>query len=526
MRNQKPNDNSVESSKKAVIYTRVSSKEQRDEGYSVEAQSRLLHSYAQKMGFQIVRAFEDVETAKQAGRTQFGKMLDFFKQEAESKPKNQRCHILLVEKTDRLYRNFEDFVALDRLDLFVHLVKDGDVISRNSDASKKLMHAIRVSMSNWTVNNLGEEASKGMLEKAKLGMYPTKAPLGYLNAEKDGKRVIRIDEKRAPLIRKMFELYATGQYSTLRLAKRMREEGLRSKKGNALTRSGIHHHLETLTYTGQFEWQGVIYDGKYEPIISRELFDKVQDMLGKKGSHRPRQKKYDWAFRGLVSCGHCGCTLTAEEKLKASGKTYIYYHCTGARGKCPEKYVEEKELARQFGFVVDAIKMDREVADWVITALRESHQDERAYQDAQIAGLQVQYRRLQDRLHQMYLDKLDGRLPDPEFYDKQSAIWRQEQAAIQEKLDALRSADQTYLDECVQLLELVQRAVSLYEKQTAKEKRELLNFVLSNSTWKDGQLTPEYRLPFNFLAVTNAETKKAQHQIGAEPSKNQKWLGN
>ncbi|MEK6706310.1 MAG: recombinase family protein [Bdellovibrionota bacterium] len=161
MRNSKPDNHTSEpSSQKAVVYTRVSLKEQRDEGYSVEAQARLLRAYAQNRGFQIVKEFEDVETAKQSGRTQFGSMLEFFKQEAEGKSKERRCQILLVEKTDRLYRNFEDFVALDRLDLFVHLVKDGDVISRNSDASKKLMHAIRVSMSNWTVNNLGEEASK------------------------------------------------------------------------------------------------------------------------------------------------------------------------------------------------------------------------------------------------------------------------------------------------------------------------------------------------------------------------------
>ena len=364
-----------------------------------------------------------------------------------------------------------------------------------------------------------------MLEKAKQGMYPTKAPLGYLNTDQDGKRVIRLDEKRAPLIRRMFELYATGQYSTLRLAKKMDEEGLYSKKCAPVTKSAIHNHLATLTYTGQFEWRGQIYDGKYEPVISRELFDRVQAMLGEKGGNRPRQKKYDWAFRGLVTCGHCGCTLTAEEKRKPSGKTYIYYHCTGSRGKCPEKYVEEKELSRQFGLVIDAIKMDREVADWVITALRENHKDERAYQEAQIAGLQVQYRRLQNRLHQMYVDKIDGMLPDPVLYEKQAATWRQEQAAIQQKLDSLRGADQAYLNQCVQLLELVQRAVTLYEKQTAKEQRKLLDFVLSNCTWKDGQLTPTYRLPFNFLVVANAETQTAQPVLGVEPSKNEKWLG-
>jgi site-specific DNA recombinase len=99
--------------------------------------------------------------------------------------------------------------------------------------------------------------------------------------------------------------------------------------------------------------------------------------LSDKGHCRRRPHTHEWAFQGLVFCGHCGCALTAEIK---KGR-YVYYHCTSYKGKCPEKYVREEEMARQFGEALRLIRMDKGVLEWVVMALKESHGDEKQYHD-------------------------------------------------------------------------------------------------------------------------------------------------
>src|SRR6516225_6552233 len=128
---------------KAVIYARVSSAEQEKEGYSIPAQLKLLQDYATGKGMEIIEEFVDIETAKQAGRTEFGKMVDLL---TKQMAKPDRCRTILVEKTDRLYRNIRDWIALDDLDLEIHFVKENAVVSRDSRSSEKFIHGIKVLM--------------------------------------------------------------------------------------------------------------------------------------------------------------------------------------------------------------------------------------------------------------------------------------------------------------------------------------------------------------------------------------------
>src|SRR5262245_35649525 len=142
-----------------VLYARVSSKDQEREGFSIPAQLKLLRDYARQQRLTILQEFTDVETAKQAGRSQFGAMLAFLQ--------TSSCRTLLVEKTDRLYRNLKDWVTIDELGLSVHFVREGAVVSKASGSSEKFMHGIKVLMAKNYIENLGEEVRKGMLEKAR-----------------------------------------------------------------------------------------------------------------------------------------------------------------------------------------------------------------------------------------------------------------------------------------------------------------------------------------------------------------------
>src|ERR1039457_4042378 len=184
----------VRQNEQAIIYARVSSKDQEREGFSIPAQLELLRVYGSANGFNVIQELTDVETAKQAGRTSFGQMVALFK-------KNKNCRTLLVEKTDRLYRNLKDYVTIDGLGLTIHFVKENVVLSPDSRSNEKFMHGIKVLMAKNYIDNLSEEARKGMLEKARQGMWPSSAPLGYKNIlGADGKHTIAPDLNLAPAI--------------------------------------------------------------------------------------------------------------------------------------------------------------------------------------------------------------------------------------------------------------------------------------------------------------------------------------
>ncbi len=504
---------------RAVVYARVSSKEQEKEGFSIPAQLKLLNHYAADNRLQVVQEYVDVETAKKAGRSGFSEMIKFLREEAKSKHPSP-CRTLLVEKTDRLYRNLKDWVTLDELELEIHFVKENVTLSQESRSSEKFMHGIKVLMAKNYIDNLSEETKKGMVEKAEQGIYPSFAPLGYINLECNGKRIIQPDPVVGPQVRRLFEWYATGNYSLLELTRKAQDEGFAFRKSNrAIPKSVVHKILKNSLYYGEFRWAGKTYKGIHEPLVSRELFERVQAVMDEKGRRKTGRQKHSWAFQGLLSCGHCGCALVAEIKKKQ----YVYYHCTGNKGKCPEKWVREEEIARQFGQAIGAIKMDHDVMTWVIAALKESHADTRKYHADRMTALQTQYEKLQHRLDAMYEDKLDGRI-DQDFYDRKSTVWKSEQDEILRRIEQLQNANRSYLDEGSKLLELAQRAVVLYEKQTAQEKRRIINFVCSNSIWKDGHLIPNYRQPFNILAESNLAHKKETALFPKKKGHFENWL--
>jgi site-specific DNA recombinase len=487
--------------KQAVIYARVSSKEQEKEGFSIPAQLKLLKEYAAANGFAIAQEYVDVETAKRTGRAAFGEMVAFLKA-------HPSVRVLLVEKTDRLYRNLKDWVTVDELDVELHFPKEGVSLSRESRSSEKFMHGIKVLMAKNYIDNLSEEARKGMQEKAEQGIWPTKCPLGYRNVSgSDGKKIIATDPAIAPLIAKLFEWYARGDISLKEAARKAHAAGLAyPRSGAKVPASTIHTILRNRLYTGLFEWNGKLIQGQHEALVPVELWERVQDVIDGRFSNNSRRGRRDFAFSGLISCKQCGCAVVGEIKKQR----YVYYHCTGYADKCQgnpascrRKYVREEAVEAQFTELLGWLKFDDEVLEWVRDALHASHADERHEHEETIRRHQAEYRRLQERINVMYVDKLDG-VVGTAFFEKMSTQWRDEQKGCLREIERHQSADQSYMEEGVQLLELARNAQKLFEQQEPREKRRLLNFVLSNCAWEDGQVVANFRQPFDLLAETTA----------------------
>ena len=497
-----------------VSYARVSSKDQEREGFSIPSQTNTLREYASRKGFAINREFVDVETAKQTGRASFGEMISFLKSSNAS-------GVLLVEKTDRLCRNFRDWVAIDDLRIEIHFVKENFVLSPNSRSSDKLAHGFRLVMAKAYSDNLSEETRKGMLEKARQGIWPSYAPLGYLNVTgPDSRKTIIPDPGLGPAIYKLYALYATGKYSLKEVGGVARANGLLYRKTNGpVPTSTIQKILRNRIYSGAFDFGGQTYQGSYEPIVPRELWEQVQVILSGRGLKKTHQAKDRFAFSGLITCGHCGCALVGEIK---KGR-YVYYHCTGYRGKCLEPYTPEKVLEEKFTGLLGSISFSEDILTWVSGVLIRSHSDDKKFREQAIANLQKQYRRIQARIDAMYLDKLDGRI-DAEFYDRNATEWRAEQARIASDIQMHHNSSGSHVEQGIRLLALARRAHELFENQPVSEKRKLLDFLLSNCKWKNGELKAQYRQPFDALAVAVAAEQGARTAASSKTSRNDNWL--
>ena len=202
---------------------------------------------------------------------------------------------------------------------------------------------------------------------------------------------------------------------------------------------------------------------------------------------------------------------------------YIYYHCTGNKGKCPEKYSREEVIDQQFTDSLERIQLDNDVVDWIVEVMNASTADAREQREAQIAALTQQKQRLESRLEKMYLDKLDGNLNEEE-YRRFSSKFRSELTDLKFNLEQLQASNDIKTFDSTRVLELAQKAATLYSAQISDEKRKLLNSVCSNSTWAGGELTVNFRKPFDMIAITNDEYKRKKATNPERSDLFENWL--
>ncbi len=490
---------------RAVLYARVSSKDQEREGYSIPAQIKLLTQYAEQHGFEIVRIFEETETAKATGRPTFAEMLAYLKN-----PKNN-CRVILVEKTDRLYRNIKDWVVIDELDIDLHFVKEGEIISKSVHSSKKFLHGIRVLMAKNYVDNLSEEVKKGTREKASRGLYPGGyVPLGYFH-DKNTKQ-ISIDPLRAPIIREMYELYADRKLSLRALVKWTRTKGLTMpRSGNTLTLAQVERMLKNPFYRGQFHWAGQLYQGKHEPIVSPGLFERTRQAFESK--NRPYLNKRQFAFSNLMTCAVCGCKIIAEIK---KGR-YIYYHCTGMRGGCKLVYVPEPKLVDQFGTLIEPLALTQDQADWIMESFKRKNGTRQKETENNRHLISMRLGQVKRWNELAYIDKLDGKITETQWLSLYRK-WESETLELEAQQRALESTGAHAGLTVNRILELAQKIPAIWVKRNNEEKRQIVDLLYSNCQLEGATLRASYRKPFSYIAKEpNFNIKRGRRDSNSRP---------
>ncbi len=388
---------------KCLIYSRVSSDEQRQKGYSLDFQHKEEAQYCKAKNLEIVKHFTESHTAKVPGRPEFNKMIAY--------AKRYKIRHLVFLKNDRASRNPVDSATLsfmaEHQGFNIHLIQDNMVLSEFSRPQDFLIFEINNGFSNLYSRNLSLEVSSKMREKAEQGYYPSHAMVGYRTERIKKRSYLIVDETKAPFIRDVFNLYATGNYSYMSLAAEMRKRGFMISKCVKCGKSNIEDILNNPVYMGEFIWNGKRYIGKHEPIISPELYYLCQKIIKEKTS-TCRDNKLNFLFTGLIKCAVCGCSLVGEIKKKK----YIYYHCTGRRGgDCKKRtYLKEKHAEEIFLNVLKRLQLSDEGMEIVQEQVREQVKRQTEINADRIQEVQKRINLINARLNKMFDMFLDGEL--------------------------------------------------------------------------------------------------------------------
>lgn len=459
---------------KGVIIYRVSSVGQAKEGWSLEAQRKYLREHAQKHNIEIVREFEEQQSAKRAGRKVFNEMIKYLKQ-------HRNVTNILVEKTDRLYRNFRDYVTLDEMGVNLHFVKENTVICPQSRSHEKFIHGIKVLIAKNFIDNLREETTKGQREKAEEGYYPGGcSAIGYKNVKNaEGKKIIVPDEERAFFVRRAFTLYNTGSISMRKLAQKLSMEGFTTKKGYPINHKSIEHILQNPIYMGEFYWAGKLYKGKHKPLIDKKLYNDVQKMFS--NPLRSKERKEEATYTGIFRCGACGKMITVERQKGAhKSGDYIYYRC--GNNECKQHYyINEIKLDKFIAEILKDININPEYEPLIQKNLIELHKIKTSEETVRLKRIHKEIDETK-YLSNNLLDKyLEGKIND-EIYQTKSKELTSRLEDLEVELDSLNKNQDNFEEYTKNLLELSKEAPHLYSRATKQNKKNLLKLVSLNPT--------------------------------------------
>jgi len=466
---------------RCVIYARVSTKEQQDEGYSIPAQLKAIRAFCASQNLSPVAEFVEAESAGKQGRKRFTEMVDFLKADSG-------VRIVVAHKLDRLYRNFTDQVLLEEIVGARARYVTGDV---PDSPQGELLRDVQLSVAKFYLGNLAEEVRKGMDEKVLQGGWPHRAPLGYLNDRTT--RTIVPDPLRASLVRFAFERYASGAVSLPQLADELADRGLVQGSGRKFGAASVQHILSNPLYCGRIRHKGRIFPGAHEPLITPALFETVQETLaGKRNGTKSRRV---FALRGVMYCAECGCMITAGVH-----KGHVYYRCTHGKGSCSNvSYTRSEVMEAQIDELLSRIELAPELIDALVADAKlleaeqgSSTESERKALESEIAAVAAR----QDKLLSAYLDDA---VPLGAYRAKAESL------ADQQRTLELRLAEPTESSLSRSALaadraRFAGGARLRFAGGTEEEKREVVSAVLCNLTVQDGRIASyQYKRPFGVL---------------------------
>jgi DNA invertase Pin-like site-specific DNA recombinase len=479
---------------KYFIYTRKSTEEDDRQILSIEAQLVELREFAAKEKLEIVASFQEAKTAKETGRTKFAEMLQKIeKGEAEG---------ILSWHPDRLARNSIDGGKI------IHLIDKGIIKSLKFPTfwfeptpQGLFMLNIAFGQSKYFVDNLRENVKRGLRQKIRNGVWPGWAPVGYLNNPKT--RMIDVDLEKTPKIRKLFELYATGEHNLKSLATWCKANNLKGNLNKEISVSNIHRILQNVFYIGLMKYKGEIFEGTHEPLISKKLFDKVQEVLVQRGKPR-KQRKHNFAFLGLMKCASCGYSITAEIQ-----KGHHYYRCTKKKGNCIEKhYLREEKLIEQIKSYFQKVSLSSQDTEKVLFELEKEEQQAKEQAKFTVQNLKEELKQTEIKLEKLLDVYLAEVITTEEYTSRKQKILTQK-LELQEKIRDFEQKGLSWLEPAREFILSLNYAEKLRSSENYPEMKTFLKNIGSNHILQNQKLSFCWKIPYNLAAERSEATHKS-----------------
>jgi len=478
---------------KYIIYCRKSSESKDKQALSIEAQRRELLDFAKKEKLKIIELFEESQSAYKVGRPIFDNVMRIIE--------TGEANALLTWKPDRLARNALDggrvIQAMD--DNHLQEIRTPYEIFRQSD--NRMMVYIHFGMSNDYSRQISANVKRGNRQKYTRGEFVGRAPLGYLNAKVGISNNIIPDPEKASVVRRLFETYATGDYSIQDIANMADSLGLKSVNGIKIPKSGMYKILRLPAYYGLYQHGGEFHQGSYEPLISKELFDRVQYVI--EDRNKPKTKTWTQLYRGLIRCAECGCQITTSTKIKDYKQThrtasYTYYHCTKKRGFCSQKPVRARDLEKMIENNVLKIQIDKEVWDLGVELLKARNHDELAKGFELRKKFQKEYDHIEGEMEKLLQLRLDDEITPDEYAIGKKALLNKRND-LKGKLEDREHTSSNWLELAENFFETAYRARNVIETGSDELKRNLVKAVGSNLLLRDKNIEFSFRKPYDVL---------------------------
>lgn len=487
---------------KAIIVARVSTEEQREMNNSLPAQIHRMEEYCHRYGYEIIESYSFDESAYKDKRSEFDKII------ARIDSMNEKIAVCF-DKVDRFSRDiFDKRVPIlynkalnDTIEL--HFVSDGQVINNTMVAWDKFAFGMKLWLSKYYSDAISDNVKRTFWEKRRRWEVTWAAKLGYINSvDSDGRNTVIPDPDRKHLIIRLFELYATWNHSIASLKKEMDKLGLRSKKWNKVARSQIETILKDPFYYWVFRSTYGHFPHKYQKLITKDLFDRCQSIRqGKSGRPEKSIVQQPFMFSWLLKCEFCWCSITPEIKRKPSGREFIYYSCTNAKGVCKREYTNENTLLGDIFPILDVFgSITQEAQNYVLSELRTSEESEVAFNKSQLRRIEGEIKKIEtadENLVKNYCDP--GTRITPEMYDKIHQEYQDQLTHLKHEQQKYSEWKSEYNLTIHTVFSLAKRARGIFESSETSEKQTLLRLLLQNSTLRGKKPIFNLEKPFDLV---------------------------
>lgn len=501
-----------------LMYCRKSSEAEDRQAESIPDQLNTLNKLAKSKNIAVLKEFKESHSAKAPGRPLFDEMVSLLESREDIKG-------LLCWKLNRLFRNPKD-EGLIRW--FLQSGRILEIITPNKvylEADSDFQMAVEGAQSQRFITDLRQDTKRGIDSKLQKGNFPGLAPIGYRNntQKKQGEKDISPSPIYFKLMRKVFELAMTGNFSIQALVGKSEELGVVNWRGKAISKSQMHEILRNPFYTGKFLYAGNLYQGTHQPMLSEEEFDLLQDIIT--GKSHPRKVKHNFTYASLIQCGECGMMICEEKHIKVykSGKTqdFIYDRCTKKNKniKCSQPYIRSSELEKQIIEFLGSLELSLKFASWAMASLNKANKSQQDVREARYKALKASYEAVLGRIDNLLDLKLsplnNGKniLSDEEFAEKKQALM-EEKIRLHDELSKVDQHVEEWTELAAKTFDFTVNIQERFRNGSVDDKRTILRAIGSNLILKDKRLYIKPRTPFLLIREVS---KKINENNWLEP---------